>query len=153
MGQIAYARDHGFRGIAVDAERLCEAASFEDEAESACLSAAEVLGAGESVVLYTALGPQEGRGFGNELGAALGLLLGLVLKRSGQRRVMLCGGDTSSHAVDRLGCYALTWMATTEPGAPLCRVHSEDAELDGLELVLKGGQVGTREFFAVVREA
>jgi uncharacterized protein YgbK (DUF1537 family) len=63
---------------------------------------------------------------------------------------MLCGGDTSSHAVQQLGLYALTWAANLQPGCPLCRAHA-DSELDGLELVLKGGQVGTDNFFDVVR--
>jgi uncharacterized protein YgbK (DUF1537 family) len=66
------------------------------------------------------------------------------------RRVVICGGDTSSHAVQQLGIYALTWSANLQPGGPLCRAHA-DSELDGLELVLKGGQVGTDDFFDVVR--
>ena len=68
------------------------------------------------------------------------------------RRVVLAGGDTSSHAVSQLGLYALTWSAATQPGAPLCLAHSDSPELDGLELVLKGGQVGTEDFFEQVRE-
>jgi 3-oxoisoapionate kinase len=65
--------------------------------------------------------------------------------------VVLAGGDTSSHAVAQLGLHALTWAAATEPGAPLCRGHSDTAALDGLELVLKGGQVGSKDFFERVR--
>jgi uncharacterized protein YgbK (DUF1537 family) len=63
---------------------------------------------------------------------------------------MLCGGDTSSHAVQQLGLYALTWAANLQPGVPLCRAHA-DSSLHNLELVLKGGQVGTDDFFSVVR--
>jgi uncharacterized protein YgbK (DUF1537 family) len=35
----------------------------------------------------------------------------------------------------------------------LCRAHAEEATgLDGLELVLKGGQIGPEDFFRVARE-
>ena len=79
-------------------------------------------------------------------------MLRQIIIETGVRRVVLAGGDTSSHAVSQLGLYALTWSATTQPGAPLCRTHSDSPELDGLELVLKGGQVGTEDFFEQVRE-
>jgi uncharacterized protein YgbK (DUF1537 family) len=45
----------------------------------------------------------------------------------------------------------LTFLAPTQPGAPLCRSHADDSSLDGLEIVLKGGQVGTPDFFEIVR--
>jgi uncharacterized protein YgbK (DUF1537 family) len=76
-----------------------------------------------------------------------------IISATGVRRVVLAGGDTSSHAVVQLGLYALTWCATIQPGAPLCRAHSTLPEMDGLELVLKGGQVGTEDFFEWVRTA
>jgi uncharacterized protein YgbK (DUF1537 family) len=37
------------------------------------------------------------------------------------------------------------------PGAPLCRAWSALPRRDGLEIVLKGGQMGTPSFFASVR--
>jgi uncharacterized protein YgbK (DUF1537 family) len=52
--------------------------------------------------------------------------------------------------VQQLGIHALTWIANIQPGGPLCRAHA-DSRLDGLELVLKGGQVGTADFFDYVR--
>jgi uncharacterized protein YgbK (DUF1537 family) len=74
-----------------------------------------------------------------------------IIQATGVRRVVLAGGDTSSHAVAQLGAYALTWAAATQPGAPLCRVHCDTQGLDGLELELKGGQVGSEDFFERVR--
>jgi uncharacterized protein YgbK (DUF1537 family) len=32
-------------------------------------------------------------------------------------------------------------------GTSLCRVHSDDATLDGLEIMLKGGQMGSDDVF------
>jgi 3-oxoisoapionate kinase len=37
------------------------------------------------------------------------------------------------------------------PGSPLCRAHTEDTKLAGLELALKGGQVGRPDFFCAVK--
>ena len=53
-------------------------------------------------------------------------------------------GTSSSHD-------ALTWAAPVERGAPLVRAHAGDAAIDGLELVLKGGQIGGEDFFETVR--
>jgi uncharacterized protein YgbK (DUF1537 family) len=85
--------------------------------------------------------------FNDRLGAVLGDLLRTVLMRSGLRRAVVAGGDTSSHATQQLGLQALTFAAPLAPGSPLCRAHSEVAELDGIEVALKGGQMGQEDFF------
>jgi uncharacterized protein YgbK (DUF1537 family) len=109
---------------------------------------------GQSIVIYSALGPagvNDSPG-GERLGHYLGDLMRDAVLQSGVRRAVVAGGDTSSHAVARLGISALTFAAVMAPGAPLCRVESEVARMDGLELVLKGGQVGSRDFFEQVRK-
>jgi len=117
-------------------------------------SALTALGKGESVVLYTALGVSDynAEGGGEKLGRKLGALLRDVLIRSGVRRAIVAGGDTSSHAVKQLDIEALTFAGLTSPGAPLCRCHARENALDGLELVLKGGQMGPENFFELVRK-
>jgi len=82
----------------------------------------------------------------------LGDRLHSLLLRSGVRRVLIAGGDTSTHAVKQLGLKALTFAAPLTPGAPLCKGHAHGSPLDGLELVLKGGQIGPEDFFAQVRD-
>ncbi|MDG0789910.1 hypothetical protein OMP38_02895 [Cohnella ginsengisoli] len=62
------------------------------------------------------------------------------------------GGDTSGYVTRALGIYALECLQTLAPGVPLCRAYADDAKLDGLELVLKGGQVGGERFFERVRK-
>jgi 3-oxoisoapionate kinase len=42
-------------------------------------------------------------------------------------------------------------VAGLAPGAPLCRVWSDLPQRDGLEIVLKGGQIGDAGFFGSVR--
>lgn len=112
------------------------------------------LGRGKSVVFYSALGPSDMKGSlaGEQLGQYLGDLMREVVLESGVRRAVIAGGDTSSHAVTRLGISALTFAAVMAPGAPLCRAESDLTGMDGLELVLKGGQVGGRDFFEQVRK-
>ena len=143
--QIRWALEHGFEGLRVDAE--C------GDREALLSQAASRMAAGKSVVLYTALGPKDCGGSvrGEQLGCYLGELLRDLLRRTGVRRVLLAGGDTSTHAVRQLGVEALTFAALTTPGAPLCRCHSPNAEVDGLEMVLKGGQVGPQDYFEMVR--
>jgi uncharacterized protein YgbK (DUF1537 family) len=141
-GQIRRAMQQGFVGL-----HLKGAPPWETQAKLAL----EALACNQSVVLYTALGPQsKPLEAANTMGAALGELLRDLLLASGVRRIVVAGGDTSSHAVRRLGLDALTFIAPLAPGAPLCRGHAKGLPLDGLELVLKGGQVGQEEFFSQV---
>ena len=67
------------------------------------------------------------------------------------RVAVISGGDTSGHAASTLGVFALTAVAPVAPGSPLCRAHTEDTKLAGLELALKGGQVGRPDFFCAVK--
>ena len=145
--QLGYALADGYHGIALDPSPLLSSplayvAALEEAVDS--------LAAGRDTILYTALGTPSAEVHGDRLGIALGRLLRDVLDRTRLRRVLLCGGDTSSHALQQLDLYALTWAADLQPGAPLCRAHA-DSSLHGLEVVLKGGQVGTDDFFNVVR--
>ena len=115
--------------------------------------ALEALSRGRSVVLYTALGPQaKSRKHGEAFGAALGERLRKLLLVSGVRRLVVAGGDTSTRAVKQLGLDALTFAGPLSPGVPLCRGHAAGSPLDGLELALKGGQIGPADFFAQVRD-
>jgi uncharacterized protein YgbK (DUF1537 family) len=115
--------------------------------------ALEALAQGRSVVLYTALGPENGNGkYGKGFAAALGRRLRNLLQLSGVRRVLITGGDTSTHVVKQLEIDAMTFAAPLVPGVPLCRSHAPGSSFDGLELALKGGQMGGDEFFAQVRD-
>lgn len=85
------------------------------------------------------------------LGAALGTVLERVLARSEVRRAVISGGDTSGFAAQQLGIYALSALARTIPGAAIFRAHA-DNQMDGLQLALKGGQMGSDDYFAWVRD-
>jgi len=81
------------------------------------------------------------------LARAGGDLLVEVLAHVPLRRVGVAGGDTSSHGVQALDAWGLSYVADMGAGASLCRVHSDDARLDGMEIMLKGGQMGTNDVF------
>lgn len=111
------------------------------------------LTSGKSVVLYTAPGsePEKDR-YDDKFWAATGRQLRTLLLETGVRRVLIAGGDTATHVVGQLGISALTFAAPLVPGAPLCRSYAPGSPLDGLELVLKGGQIGPEHFFSQVRD-
>ena len=141
--QIGHALRNGYEGIAI-----------EGRTPEACVNEAiAALRRNGKVVVYSSLGPLPAgvTARGDTLGRQIGSMLRQIITATGVRRVVLAGGDTSSHALSQLGLYALTWFAATQPGAPLCRAHSDSPEFEGLELVLKGGQVGTEDFFERVR--
>ena len=153
-GQIAHALRSGFAGLHVDPHALL---SDPEAIARTAERSLELLAAGRDVLVYTAEGPAdslpatmsmaETMAFNDRLGVVLGEVLRTVLTRSGLRRAVVAGGDTSSHATQQLGLYALTFASPLAPGSPLCRAHSDVAELDGIEVALKGGQMGQEDFF------
>ena len=78
-------------------------------------------------------------------------MLDAVIRRARLRRAVISGGDTSGHASRQLGIHALTALAPTIPGAAIFRAHG-DGPHDGLELALKGGQMGSPDYFGWVRD-
>jgi uncharacterized protein YgbK (DUF1537 family) len=154
--QIRHALADGFEGITLDPLTLTgsEGHSAIDEAVRAGL---KVLERGRSVLLYTALGPSADRGAAldgaarQRLGRALGRIQSRIVEHARLRRAVVAGGDTSSHALGEMGISALTLKMPLPqtPGSPLCVAHGGAA--DGLEIALKGGQVGRDDYFSMIR--
>jgi 3-oxoisoapionate kinase len=86
------------------------------------------------------------------LGNALGSIGRKVCQQTQVNRLVVAGGDTSSYAARALGIEALEMMAPLLPGAPLCKAHAPGSPVDGLEVNFKGGQVGTDDYFVVLRD-
>jgi len=149
--QIAFGLAQDYAGVRVDMGALLGGSSSEQERIEA--EALAALADGRNTIIYSATGPlaANAAAAGDELGAALGRITRGLVERAGLRRVLFAGGDTSSHAVQQLGLIALSWAGPLEKGAPLCRAHSDEPTTDGLELVLKGGQMGSERFFETVR--
>lgn len=140
----------GWEMIALPVERLQQEADAAAVAEEVGPSLIAALAAGRSVAAYTARG-RATRDFAPGRAAAVGSLLSLLFRRAvaetGLRQAIFAGGDSTSHAVRRCGARALEIAASAGRQANhCCRLVSDDA-LDGVRVVLKGGQAGGDDFF------
>ena len=100
--------------------------------------AAELVAAGAGFALETA---QE------TLGEVLGQIASALIERHALRRLVVAGGDTSGRVIAQLPVGALEAVAPLARGSPIRRAYSDDPAFDGLELILKGGQVGGADLF------
>jgi uncharacterized protein YgbK (DUF1537 family) len=134
-----------FRQVALDATRLT---GDTDYAQQMSAQVAALLAQGRHVLACTSQpGPASGAVDSRVLAQACGELLARVLKAVPLRRLGIAGGDTSSHAVQALNAWGLSYAAQLAPGVALCRLHSDQASLDGMEIMLKGGQMGGADLF------
>jgi len=166
--QLAVAARDGFRLVGIDAARAVDAREWEKECGRAAAAALHALGTGASPIVAAARGPEDpaiaranearaacgldAEAFNAAVGRGLGRLLDAVLRETGLGRAAIAGGDTSSHGARELGLFALTAETAIAPGAAVLRGHGEDQTRDGLEIVLKGGQMGPPEFFVKLRD-
>ena len=165
--QIAWAKANGFEGIAFNTTRVCTGPKDLEAEISRCVAAClKAIGRGMDPLVHSAEGPddpmvqaftkavvdtgQEMSEANQRVGEALGQVLHQTLTQSGLRRAVVSGGDTSGHATRQLGIYALSALAPTIPGAALFQAHAE-GPMDGLQLALKGGQMGSHDYFGWIR--
>ncbi len=139
--QVARAR--AYERVALDAARL--AAGDPDYRARTADAIAAGLARGVHVLAGTALGDAAPRGADPRLAPACGALLAETLQRARCTRVGVVGGDTSSHAVQALAPWALGWVGRLGGSSPLVHAHADDPTVDGLELMLKGGQMGEED--------
>jgi 3-oxoisoapionate kinase len=165
--QIAWAEAHGFAGIRLDPATAVDTRRWAAELELGVARALQVLSAGQDPVIYTARGPDDpsvpalrhaletagvsADEVNDRIGDGLGRMLDRIMRAAAIDRGIIAGGDTSSHAALALGVYALTALAATVPGAALCKAHSDDTAHRYLELALKGGQMGTPDYFGRIK--
>ncbi len=169
--QIDAAIAAGFSELSADAAALLDERRWSATADQLVAAAALQLKHGHSVILHTARGAHdprieaalvalEAQGMSRErarheggrlLGQRLGQIAREVLRTVAVERLLLSGGDTSSQIVKALAPEALLVAARLSPGAPLCRLVSGESGLDGLEVALKGGQMGDIDFFQTAR--
>ncbi|KXV10235.1 Hrp-dependent type III effector protein [Gluconobacter oxydans] len=156
--QIEHAVSQGFVRLSLDPRAFLDHGA-RDTLIDVTQAALDALDKGQSVIVHTALGPDtdlgaelaasamDGR---HAIGRGLGQLLAQLVRQAGLRRAIIAGGDTSSHALKEMGIYALTLCLPIPqtPGSPLCTAHSDDPDLDGLQIALKGGQVGNDAYFS-----
>ena len=165
--QIAHAASHGFAVIALDSARAVDKAEWTRELGRAAEAGLAELGRGRDVLVCSAAGPDDpavasfrtalsstGASVdvvNERLGTGLGEILDRILTTAKLTRAVISGGDTSGRAASMLGIDALTAIAPLAPGAPLCRAHATRPDREGLEIALKGGQVGAPDFFVAAK--
>ncbi len=169
--QIEWAVKNGFEEIAVDAQLM------ENEDPEAFISDYQKkivsgLQTGKSMILHTAKGPEDPRI--SQIKSILAKkdwdeqtkrtqtaeIFGKVLGQSARRaltqfpvkRLVIAGGDTSSFVARELGIEAVEMIAPLYAGAPLCRAFAAGSPVDGIELNLKGGQVGDETYFGTLQK-
>jgi len=166
-GQIDHAQTQGFSALRLDVTRAVDPEAWARETARVTADALELLGSGASPLVFTARGPDDpaiaalaeacrtagcdAGAVNDRIGQGLGSILAGILDAGRLPRALIAGGDTSGQATLTLGVDALSVIAAIAPGSPLCRAHADDPARDGLELALKGGQIGGRDYFCAVR--
>ncbi len=69
-----------------------------------------------------------------------------------RRRPKALGSRLYESLSRTFGISSLTLATPLAPGSPLCRSHAPGCALDGLEIALKGGQVGDPAYLSQVRD-
>ncbi|WP_426034364.1 four-carbon acid sugar kinase family protein [Cypionkella sp. TWP1-2-1b2] len=163
--QIEWSAANGFGLVRLNAATLLSnAAAAETEATQAALT---LIASGQSPLILTAAGPNDpavvafrtalsqsqipAEAANQRIGESLGRVLDASLKASKIRRAVISGGDTSGHGARQLGLFALSALAPTIPGAALFTGHGDGVH-DGLQLALKGGQMGSADYFGWIRQ-
>ncbi|MDZ4311607.1 MAG: four-carbon acid sugar kinase family protein [Cypionkella sp.] len=162
--QIEWSAANGFGLVRLNAATLLSnPKAAEAEAAQAALA---LIAQGQSPLILTAAGPTDPavtafrttlaqseippEAANQRIGESLGRVLDATLRASKIRRAVISGGDTSGHGVRQLGLFALSALAPTIPGAALFMAHGDGVH-DGLQLALKGGQMGSADYFGWIR--
>jgi 3-oxoisoapionate kinase len=159
--QIKFALNNGYTGIEANPLALAQP-NNQGEYSRLLTVAMAALANKQSPLVYTALGGAtdlsqhidsipNGR---HRLGQALGRIARECVEQYKLKRLIIAGGDTSSHALTELDIFALTtrFPLKETPGSPLCVAHSQNPVFNGVEIAMKGGQVGGDDYFVKLRD-
>ncbi len=165
--QIDWAERNGFLTERLDVAKCLVPAQAEREIERLVALAQEAVARQVSPLVYSARGPDDPAVLGfdalvqqagcdkaqgaERIGMALAEVMRRLLDRTDLRRIVVAGGDSSGAVASHLGVQAFTVAAGMAPGVPLCRAWSNNPRRDGLEIALKGGQLGAVSFYGDVR--
>lgn len=164
-GQIAWARQHGFVTEGLRLPAALSASTRDAEIERAVDIGVSAIVRGRSALIFSAQGPDDPnvsrfdtmaadagldrRTAAGIVGTCLARIMRGLLERTAVRRIVVAGGDSSGEVASALGIDALTVQSRLSPGAPLCRAWSSEPGRDGIQIALKGGQMGGEDFFGL----
>ncbi|MFI7700429.1 four-carbon acid sugar kinase family protein [Nonomuraea sp. NPDC049480] len=115
-----------------------------DTSETVFAQVEEHLRAGRHTIVQSTRGPARDPA---GIGELLGRIAAAAVRGGLARRLVVAGGDTSGEVVAALGARSLDVVTVLAPGGPVCVLASDDPACDGLEVALKGGQVGGDDYF------
>jgi len=165
-GQIAWAEANGFETIRLDVASALDEARWQTALARAIEGAMTALQADRQPLVFTARGPDDpavaelggavteagadAETINARIGHGLGTILETLVTAGGIRRVAIAGGDSSGRALAGLGITALEAEVEIAPACAISRAASDDPRLDGLEVALKGGQMGPTDYFGLI---
>lgn len=165
--QLKWARKNDFEVMRLDIVQVLNDLSREQVISQLAESAINAIARDVSPIIFSAEGPDDlavihfdematqaaltRHEATEKIGHALAEIMRRILEGSNVRRVVVAGGDSSGAVASHLAIKALTVSAGICPGVPLCRAWSDDPKRDGLEIALKGGQLGSVDFYGQVR--
>jgi uncharacterized protein YgbK (DUF1537 family) len=146
--QIAFALSHGFVEVPLQMEKIKGETEEGVSVAGGIDKIVTALRNKQNVIVHTGeINGVEQSSSARILGKALGNIGLKVCEQVKLKRIVIAGGDTSSYAGRAIQIEALEMIAPFVSGAPLCKVYSKNKTIDGLEINLKGGQVGGEDYF------
>lgn len=151
--QIATAEAAGWNMVHLDVSKITSNEEAATAAREAAIKAIEGLDRNRPTVIYTARGESgritDGDVPAERLGTIYCDIARTVRRAVSLPRIVFSGGDSSSYAVRTVGAEALEIAVFDEvQNCHVCRLDAPgDSEINGLEVMLKGGQIGADDFF------
>jgi uncharacterized protein YgbK (DUF1537 family) len=143
--QIEVAKLKGFGEIIIDPLKIANGETLDENIQ---FEINDLLFRNKNVIVHT--GDKYTENLSSEkIGTALGSIVKTAVVKSFLKRVVICGGDTSSYAARAMEIDAVEMIASVVSGAPLCKAYSKNKNIDGLEVNFKGGQVGGENYFGL----
>jgi uncharacterized protein YgbK (DUF1537 family) len=165
--QLKWARANGFSVLRLEISLALNQEQCESEIARLVNLAISALKKSISPIIFSAEGPDDlaVKNFdetaqalhltriqaAQKIGEVLAEIMRRVLDGSDVQRIVVAGGDSSGAVASHLGIRALTLVAGITPGVPLCRSWSDAPKRNGLEIALKGGQMGGPSFYSDIR--
>lgn len=152
--QILWAAQQGFEVLSFDVQEATEWGMQANSIQALLEKAKQTLANKTSLVIHTngSASHQEKNIPSDILGTLLGEIALLLQAAQPVKRIVLAGGDSSSHAARAMGIQAVEMLSPLVAGAPLCTTFASHAIMNRIEINFKGGQVGAANYFGLLRD-
>ncbi len=166
--QLEWAGENGFELIRMDVSAAVDIPQWEREINSTSEQALRCVERGSSPIVYTALGPNDrsilelqatiersdvpAPVVRERIGDGLGQVLDQLVRGAGITRCAVVGGDTSGHVTRALGIRSLTFLFPMGHATSMMLANTGSLDRPPIEYTLKGGQMGSIDFFGAVRD-